>query len=302
MIDETPSPSHSPSGLRSLRRALLRLSLCAAVAGWLTTTAAPAQPSAPAPASQPSSAPGSGARAGGPESADPTAELDPGTLLVHAHAAYDAGEYGRAVELYRRLIEAGFASGDLYYDLGNAYLRNGELGRAIASYRRAEARRPRDQDIAANLAFARKSSRDALDPPRPSAVESTLFFWHSGLSRAELTIAVVVLNLLFWGVLALRLYRRAEALRWLAWALLVPLSLLAGSLLLHTVAPREVAVIVPQEAGAHTGPDAGTVVRFKLHAGTEVRVAERRDGWLRVELPDGQQGWIAAEQADVVTF
>lgn len=238
------------------------------------------------------------------QSATPTdLDLDPGTLFVNANSAYEEGDYAAAAALYARLIEAGFDTGHLHYDLGNAYLRNGELGRAIASYRRAAVRRPRDRDVAANLLFARKSTKDALAPPQPSEVSSTLFFWHYGLSRAELATLVLVLNLLFWASLGLRLARRrSEILRWVSLALLVPLLLTAASLAARTFLPQRVAVIVPQEVSAHTGPELETVVRFKLHAGTEVRIADRRDGWLRVQLPDRQQGWISAAEVEIVTL
>ncbi|MDY7094623.1 MAG: tetratricopeptide repeat protein [Acidobacteriota bacterium] len=232
-----------------------------------------------------------------------TEDIDPGTVFVQANTAYEEGAYPQAIRLYRQLLAAGVENGHLHYNLGNAYLRNGELGRAIASYRRAEAFRPRDQDVQANLSFARKSTKDALSPPDPSEVFSTLFFWHYGLSRAELATVVLLLNLLFWGGLALRLrYRGSEILRWANGGLLILLLLTGGSLLAHIAFPQQVAVIVPQEVSAHTGPDAETVVRFKLHAGTEVRIADARKEWLRVQLPDGQQGWVAREQAEVVRF
>ena len=73
-----------------------------------------------------------------------------------------------------------------------------------------------------------------------------------------------------------------------------------GSLVAGVVAPTRVAVVVPQEIDVYSGTDRESVVRFKLHAGTEVRLAAERDDWLRIELPDGQQGWIEREHADVV--
>ncbi len=110
-----------------------------------------------------------------------------------------------------------------------------------------------------------------------------------------------MLNLLFWGALALGQMRRGrEAWRWAALALLLPLLAVGGSLLLRRALPAQVAVVLPQEIPAHAGPSAEEVVRFKLHAGTELRVRARRDGWLRIALPDGQQGWIEHRFAEVV--
>jgi hypothetical protein len=214
-------------------------------------------------------------------------------IFLEANADYERSAYPRAAAGYQRLVEAGYDDGRVSYNLGNALLRGGELGRAIASYLRSRALRPRDAEVQANLAFARQSTRDAIEPPEPSAVLSTLFFWHFRLSQRELAIALAVVNLLFWSALVLGLaWPRRELIRWLAGLLLLVLLAVGTSLLVHRFAAREVAVIVPQELSAHTAPEEGSVVRFKLHAGTELPVEDWRQGWVRVSLPDGQQGWI----------
>ncbi len=228
--------------------------------------------------------------------------FEPGEVFVNANRVYEAGEYERAVELYAALLDHGYENGYLHFNLGNAYLRNGELGRAIASYRRSQVFLPRDQDVRANLEFARKSAKDALRPPAPDPVLATLFFWHYGLSRSELAVTVVVVNLLLWTILILRLYRRgSEVLRWTFMVLLLLFLATLGSLVVHYLWPQEVAVIVPQEIEVRSGTNVQDVVLFKLHAGTEVRVVDRREGSLRIALPEeGKGGWIGQEHAEEV--
>lgn len=229
-------------------------------------------------------------------------ERDASETFFQANAAYEAGDYATAIGLYRKLASNGWDGGHLHYNLGNAYLRNGELGRAIASYRRSRLRLPREEDVRANLIFARKSSKDAIAPPEPSAVQRTLFFWHYAWSPRELAVAALALNLLFWAGLALRLrWRRSESLRWILWLLLVPLLATTGSTAAHRLLRDDVAVVVPQEVDALTAPEEGSVVRFKLHAGTELRIGARRQGWVRVVLPDGQQGWVEASWVEIVS-
>ncbi len=237
-----------------------------------------------------------------PEAATAPQAIVPGEAFVNANAAYEAGRFGEAIVLYQRLLENGFENGHLHYNLGNAYLRNGELGRAVACYRRSLIFLPRDQDARANLEFARKSTKDAIAPPEPSAVSRTLFFWHFGLSRSELGTIVVVLNLVLWAVLILRLYRRAsELLRWIFMLLLLLLLATGSSLAVRHLRPRQVAVVVPQEIDVRSGTNITAVVLFKLHAGTEVRVVDRREQALRIALPeDGRGGWIEARHAELV--
>lgn len=226
---------------------------------------------------------------------------DAGEIFVAANAAYEQGDYATAIRGYRELIERHFSTGRVQFNLGNAYLRNGELGRAIAHLRRGRNLLPRDEDIRANLTFARESTRDAIAPPRASPVMSTLLFWHYRLSRSELALLAVVLSLVFWSLAIVRLYyRNSEILGWILMGFLVVLLGTLGSLVGHRFLLPSVAVVVPQEIDAFTAPDSDSVVRFKLHAGTEVRVKDEREGWLRIVLPDEQQGWIEAVWADVV--
>lgn len=234
---------------------------------------------------------------------DLESDLDPGEIWVGANLAYEERRYAEAIQLYGRLMATGYDAGHLHYNVGNASLRNGELGRAIAAYRRAQRRRPRDRDLLANLSFARKSAQDAIEPPEPSRALSTLLFWHYGLSPAELAGAAAVSSLLFWGVLALRLrWRESESLRWAALILLIPLLAVSASCAVRWALPRHSAVVIPQEIDVRSGPDPGSVVLFKLHAGTELPTVGRQDGWLRIALPTGQQGWIRGEYAEEVWF
>ena len=222
-------------------------------------------------------------------------------VFLKANAAYEEGDYANAAAGYQRLVSEGFDDGRVQFNLGNALLRNGELGRAIASYLRSRAASPREEDVRANLDFARQSTKDAIAPPEPSEVLSTLFFWHFRLSHRELAIGLLAVNLIFWVVLGLGLvWPNRELIRWTSLLLLVLLVTLATSLLVHRFLDRPVAVIVPQEVSAHTAPEESSVVRFNLHAGTEVRVQDQRPGWMRVSLPDGQQGWIAEEWIEPV--
>ncbi len=238
--------------------------------------------------------------------AEPAAEgaplaPEPGELWVNGNTAYEAGDFGRAVALYREMRKTGIDNGHLHYNLGNAYLRAGELGRSIASYRRALKLLPRDEDAMANLTFARRSARDEIAPPEASVLLRTALFWHYSLAPDEIFRSAVLVGLGFWIVLAVRLWRPAsEVLRWSAGCLLTVGLALGGSLAAHAVFVVPIAVVVPQEIDLHAAAGDDSVVRFRLHAGTEVRVIEQRPEWIRIELPDGQRGWSRREYLEVV--
>jgi tetratricopeptide (TPR) repeat protein len=229
------------------------------------------------------------------------AELGSAELFVAANSLYEQGNYEKAIELYEGGLARGAEGAYVHFNLGNAFLRNGELGKAIGSYLRSRRDLPREEDVRANLKFARNSTKDAIDPPDPSPLLATLFFWHYGLSRTEVLRLLVGMNFLFWAIWSARLFfGGSEVLRWAFMLFLALLIAVGGSAATSAFASGRVAVIIPQEVEAHTGPSADSVVRFKLHAGTELRIQDSQDGWLRVALPTGEQGWIDRGWADIV--
>ena len=220
--------------------------------------------------------------------------------FVKANTAYEAQKYADAITLYRSLIENGYTSGSLYYNLGNAELRAGSLGRSITAYRRAEALLPRDGDLAANLKYARDSTKDDLGSYAKPITE-TIFFWHKGLGMSELALGVLMANALWWLLLVTRLYiRESEFLLWASRICLVVLIGLGSSLLIRAATPEQIAIVQPAEVAIYSGTSHQSTVLFKLHEGSELKVVEATPDWVRVSLPDQKQGWLPTTDVSLV--
>ena len=71
--------------------------------------------------------------------------------MAKANESYEGGEYAQALEIYERLVEEGAVDPDLFYNLGNAYYKEGQPGRAVLYYKRALRLAPRDNDARTNL-------------------------------------------------------------------------------------------------------------------------------------------------------
>jgi tetratricopeptide (TPR) repeat protein len=223
------------------------------------------------------------------------------TSFALANHAMSRGAFSEAAEGYEAIASSGVLDGHVFYNLGNAYLRSSQLGKAIASYRAALRLLPRDEDVRANLAFARKQIKDALAPPEPSPIVRTLFMWHFALSAGELGATAALASLCFWACLALlRLGRGGATVRLGGVVCGVVLVCTAPSWAWRTIAPERVGVVVLPEAQAHAAQDQAAVVRFVLHEGAEARLLSVDGDWVRIQLPDGQQGWIAASAIAVV--
>src|SRR5206468_4104202 len=70
-----------------------------------------------------------------------------------ANKLYEQGNYPAAAAAYEQLIQSGQRSETLYFNLGDAWFKAGQLGRAIAAWRQAEFLSPRDPALRFNLQF-----------------------------------------------------------------------------------------------------------------------------------------------------
>lgn len=216
-----------------------------------------------------------------------------------ANEAYGQGRFEDAVRGYSGLIAGGLENGALWHNLGNAYVRSGQHGRAIASYLRARALLPRDGDLAANLAVARQKARDET-PPAAATLWRTLLFWHFEASLAELVWVALAANAIGWGAGLARLRTEREAFGWLAALAFVVLLGAGGSALVRVYWPARVAVVTVEEADVRSAPDQTAVTLFRLHEGAEVRVLAAEQGWIKVELGEERRGWVEPEAVAVV--
>ena len=108
--------------------------------------------------------------------------------------AYYKGNYVAATLAYEQLIGSSVSNPVVFYNLGNAYYRQGRLGEAIVNYERSLRLRPGMAGAEENLEKALRATERNLARPLPASWEESLFFWHSGFSFST----VRNLAMVFW--------------------------------------------------------------------------------------------------------
>ena len=216
-----------------------------------------------------------------------------------ANRLYEQGNYNEAVTLYQNIIKSGRRSPALHFNLGNAYFKSGQPGRALFHYRMAESLAPRDPDIQANLRFARERVPDTVSISAPYRERFFRYFTLNELAK--------VAALLFWiwaGLVAIGQVRPATAPRLRGMGLLVG-SVLAATLLLLIFAlltsrSQFVIVVSPGMTTIHLGPLAESQPSFTAEDGAELELLARREEWLQVRDRMNRSGWI--QQTNVLVF
>ena len=74
--------------------------------------------------------------------------------FLRGNRLYEAGDFAGAAEAYAAIREQGWTSAELEYNLGNAYLKAGSVGRAIVHFRRALILRPGYANASDNIKYA----------------------------------------------------------------------------------------------------------------------------------------------------
>jgi len=130
---------------------------------------------------------------------------DTGAMMA-SNELYDAGRYAESAQVYEQIVDQGYQDSALYYNLGNAYYKQGDLGRAILNYVRAERLAPRDADVRANLELARAQTIDLLGPAERSLPARLAAAVQSRLTTNELAAATLALWFLLTLPLAIALF------------------------------------------------------------------------------------------------
>jgi tetratricopeptide (TPR) repeat protein len=233
---------------------------------------------------------------------------NPTAAFEQANKLYEQGRFSEAAATYEQLIHSGHPFPVVFYNLGNAFFKAGQYGRAIAAYRHAEKLMPRDPNLRFNLQFVRKkvSAGDAV----PGTV------WQRSLSHLTLNEWTALAAGAYWLwflLLALREFRPAlkRPLRGYTSTAGAAALLLAGCLVAAIYEQSRVteAVVVAPGAVVRYGPLEESQVRFQLRDGSEIVVLDEKDllvgdkkqSWLQVQDSVRGIGWLKRDQVVLLT-
>ncbi len=226
--------------------------------------------------------------------------------LEQARVHYDKGEYQEAIALYKTLLSEANSVPQLHYNLGNAYFRAGDLGRAILHYERGLKYAPGDEDLRFNLSVARSQQADQIEALPP------FFLLHGWTSLRNLLAANTwgLLGLiLFWaaaGGFAVWVLGRTRLWRkrgFLTAVLLLPLAILVFILAFNRKSfesHSRQAVVTAAETDLRIAPDPESRSLRPLHAGAKTWLEDQIGEWYKVRLENGEVGWIAVEMVEEI--
>lgn len=227
-------------------------------------------------------------------------------LFRAGNQAFQKGDYQKAAQDYLEILNKGYESGELYYNLGNAYFKMGKLGLARLYYERAKRFIPDDEALNENLKLLEHRLVDKIQkPPR--------FFltvwWENFLGLFSLSLLTYLVVISFWLFLfswAFYLYMKKQKHKDRGKTLIVimlVIFLLFGITLfdkINHVDNVSYGVILKPTVTVYSEPRKEATEIFMVHEGTKVEILRHNNGWLEIKLDDGKTGWLKADTLEKV--
>ncbi len=223
-----------------------------------------------------------------------------------ASTAYVNGRYKQAAELYESIRSQGYSGVKLYYNLGNSYFKNGNIGRSILNYNRALVIDPSDEDVLYNLSLAEVRAKDRINPvPKFFAARWVESLWSAMGSNVWAVISIVFFAMFLVAVVLYMLSSRLSLRKWgfygaLAAAALAILTMLGAGHQKREFTHNDHAIVISSSVPVKSSPDQRSKDLFILHEGTKVKVLASLNGYVEIKIPDGNKGWLDGEAIEYI--
>jgi tetratricopeptide (TPR) repeat protein len=227
-------------------------------------------------------------------------------LFKKANDHYMKEEYSTAIDKYEELLEQGYKTSELYYNLGNAYFKSNMIPSAILNFERAKKLAPGDEDINFNLKIANLQTIDKITPmPEPFFRE----WWHGikGILSSGMWGAASVVA--FWiGAFAFItfLYSGSTSIKKISFALasvfiiVTFVSFIFAFQTYNEEVNVKEAIVFAESSYVKTSPDEASTDLVILHEGTKLTVLDSLGEWKKIKLPDGNIGWIVKTDIEMI--
>jgi len=227
--------------------------------------------------------------------------MTPDSLIVTANNAYNQGLYDSALNTYDQVIKEGVESGELYYNIGNAYYKNNDVASAILYYEKARKLLPNDEDISYNLSIANSMIVDKIEKVPELFYYRWWNFFYNALDADAWTIfalisfSFLIVTIGLFIISKKRQYRKLSFYIGILFLLITIATFsLASQKYYYNIEHKE-AIVFISSITVKSSPTQNAVDLFVIHDGTKVRIIDRIDNWVEIKIQNGSVGWLPEE-------
>ena len=218
-----------------------------------------------------------------------------------ANNYYNNSKYLESINIYESILAGGWESSNLYYNLGNSYFRQNQIGQSIWAYNKALKMDPRNEDLIKNLSIAEAKIKDRIILPDEFYFVKVYGNFKSRYTLKEWLLAggiIVLFTVVSFLISEFQILNNWKIVR-------VVKVLMLLTVMIHLVTldkffddnDDKLGIIIDNQVKAYSGPFYGdNSILFNINEGTEVMIKQNQKNWTEIILLDGKRGWITSNK------
>ena len=218
-----------------------------------------------------------------------------------ANNYYNDSKYLESIKIYESILAGGWESSNLYYNLGNSYFRQNQIGQSVWAYNKALKMDPRNKDLIKNISIAEARIKDRVILPDEfyfvkiyGKFKSRYILKEWLLIGGVIVLFTVVSFLIseFYIINNLKIVRVVK--------ILILLTVMVHIVILDKFFDDnddKLGIIIDNQVNAYSGPFYGdNSILFNINEGTEVMIKQNQKNWIEIILLDGKRAWITSNK------
>lgn len=222
----------------------------------------------------------------------------PEELLTKANSLYNENAYDSALILYKDIIDQGYSSATLYYNLGNTYYKLRNYPLAIYYYEKSLKLEPNNADTKHNIEIAQLFLTDKIE----AVPELFIKTWWNNLSNAFTINAWAIITLVLSGILLTCVFfyitaktrglKKSMFLFGITLIIITAISFSITSKKYNYIRTNNEGIIIIPTITIKSSPSQSSVDLFVLHEGAKVKILDSTDSWEKIKIANGSTGWL----------
>lgn len=222
-------------------------------------------------------------------------------MLDSAQSAYDQANYSKAVEHYMALLDSGYNNAELYYNLGNAYFKSDNLGKAVLNYERSLYLNPSFDAAKFNLEVANARLIDDFeDLPEFSMLPFFSLIQNSFGANFWLLLALISLLISLLIIYKRYINKNRKGFYLLIFPVLTIVFVCIHSWKIEAFERERNAIVMSNKVSVFSAPNKNGKLLFSLHEGSKVEVLQSSKNYFEIKTIDGHIGWVSAQELEIV--
>ena len=219
------------------------------------------------------------------------------SIFDQSNAFYTDGKYQMAIDGYKDILNSGFESAELYYNLGNAFYKLNNIPESNFFYEKARSISPTDEDILINLSYAQNLRIDKIEKLPITQTQNFKINILNLLSERGWSVLLIILAWIACVSFVLYLSANNSGNKRIFFTQFI--ILMIGLIVVSTINyekknlnNEKFAIIYDKEIEVWSEPNKISELKFLLHEGTKVKQIDTIQDWVNIQLENGTLGWI----------